>query len=107
MTDKALTYDDGKPALAMIPPALLIQVAKVQAYGHRKYGDYTNYRKGMEATRQLSCVLRHIYKHLDGEDIDPESGELHLAHAATRLGFFLQNMADGTLIDDRYKRDRP
>jgi hypothetical protein len=41
---------------------------------------------------------------MDGESKDPESGESHLAHAATRLMFVLQNEHDGTVIDDRYKK---
>jgi hypothetical protein len=38
---------------------------------------------------------------MEGEDNDPESGRNHLAHAATRLLFTLQNIADNTQIDDR------
>lgn len=104
---KALTFDDGKAPLASLPPAGLTAVARVQAHGKRKYGDDQNYRKGMEATRQMSCALRHIYAWLDGETLDKESGESHLAHATARLLFCLQNQADGTLIDDRHKRANP
>lgn len=104
MSNIALTYDDGKPPLANVPVAGIRAVARVQAYGHRKYGDFNNFRKGMEVSRNLSCAIRHIYAYMDGEDLDPESNESHLAHAATRLMFVLQNQADGTAIDDRYKR---
>lgn len=100
---KAATYDDGKPPLASLPPEGLLAVARVQAYGKRKYGDDENYRKGMEAKRQMSCVLRHVFKYLAGEDNDNESGEPHLAHAAARLLFAIQNIAEGVMIDDRYK----
>lgn len=77
----------------------------VQAYGAAKYGTTHNYRKGMEISRNLSCSLRHIYDYLDGVDFDRESGRNHLAHAACRLMFVLQNIHDGTAIDDRYKKD--
>ena len=106
MTDKALTYDDNKPPLANLPPEGLRSVARVQAYGHRKYKDFNNYRKGMEISRNLSCAMRHIMAYMDGEDLDPESGETHLAHAATRLMFTIQNIKDGTAIDDRYKSEK-
>lgn len=99
---KAKTYDEGKAALANIPTAGLKAVAAVQSYGHRKYGDFYNYRKGMEVSRNLSCALRHIYAYLDREDLDPESGCNHLGHAACRLFFVLQNLKDGTAIDDRF-----
>ena len=100
---KALTYDDGKPALAVLPTAALREMSKVQAYGKRKYNDFYNYKKGMELSRNLSCALRHIYEVMDGNDTDPESGCHHLGHAMTRLAFVMQNIADGTLIDDRFK----
>lgn len=99
---KAATYDDGKAPLANLPTAGLRAIAAVQAYGHRKYGDFWNYRRGMEISRNLSCALRHIYAYLDGEDLDPESRENHLGHAACRIFFVLQNLKDGTAIDDRF-----
>lgn len=102
--DKAKTYDDNKPPLAMLPPAGIRAVAKVQAYGHRKYKDFHNYRKGMEISRNLSCAMRHIMAYMDGEDLDPESKESHLGHAACRIMFALQNLEDGVAIDDRYKK---
>ncbi len=101
---KALTFDDGKPPLANLPPAGIAAVARVQAYGHAKYKDFNNYRKGMEVSRQLSCAMRHIMAYMDGETLDPESGQNHMAHAACRLLFALQNQHDGVLIDDRYKK---
>jgi len=101
---KAATYDDGKPPLANLPPAALREISMVQAYGHHKYRDFNNYRKGMEVSRNLSCALRHIYEFMDGNTFDGESGRSHLAHAACRLMFVLQNQADGTAIDDRYQK---
>lgn len=102
--NKAETFDDGKPPLANLPPEGLRAVARVQAYGHRKYKDFNNYRKGMEASRQVSCIIRHLMAYMDGEDLDPESKEHHVAHAACRCMFLLQNLKDEVLIDDRYKR---
>ncbi len=101
--DKAKTFDDGKAPLACLPPEGMRAVARVQAYGHKKYGDFNNYRKGMEASRQASCIIRHVMAFMDGEDLDPESGESHIAHAACRAMFLLQNLKDGVMIDDRFK----
>ena len=98
---KAKTDDGGKPPLAKTPLALIEGVAQVMEYGHKKYGDYNNYKKGMEVSRNLSCALRHIYAYQNGQDTDKESGRNHLEHAAARLGFVLQNLKDGTAIDDR------
>lgn len=104
-TDKAKTYDDGKPPLANLPWAAIRELSMVQLYGAQKYNDYNNYRKGMEITRNLSCALRHISEYVDGRDNDPESGRSHLGHALCRISFVLQNLADGTAIDDRYKKE--
>lgn len=103
---KALTYDEGKAPLANIPWAAVDEMAMVQAYGHSKYGDFNNYRKGMEVTRNLSCAIRHIRDYLNGHDLDTESGRHALGHAMCRIAFVLQNIADGTAIDDRYVVDK-
>lgn len=102
---KAETYDDGKPPLAWLPWDGIKAVSRVQAYGHAKYKDFNNFRKGMEVSRNLSCAVRHIAAFMEGETNDPESKQSHLAHAACRLLFVLQNQHDGVAIDDRYKRE--
>jgi dATP/dGTP diphosphohydrolase len=101
---KAKTYDEGKAPLAYLPWEGVKEVALVQAYGHAKYKDFNNFRKGMEIGRNLSCAIRHIAAYQEGQDLDLESGRNHLAHAACRLLFVLQNLHDGVAIDDRYKK---
>ena len=101
-TTKAATYDEGKEPLAHLPWGGLDEVSRVQAYGHKKYKDFNNYRKGMEVSRNLSCAIRHIRDYMDGQNTDHESGLNPLAHAACRLLFVLQNLKDGVAIDDRY-----
>ena len=103
ISGKALTYDEGKAPLAYVPWAAIDEMAMVQAYGHKKYKDYNNFRKGMEVGRNLSCAIRHIRDFMDGNDLDSESGRSHLGHAMCRLAFVIQNIKDGTAIDDRYK----
>lgn len=103
---KAQTYDDGKEPLAHLPWAALNELSRVQAYGQKKYGDFYNYRKGMEVSRNLSCALRHIRDYMGGGDKDHESGLHPLAHALCRLSFILQNIHDKVAIDDRYKGEK-
>ena len=102
-TKSALTYDDGKAPLAYLPWAAIDEMAFVQAYGHKKYKDWNNYRKGMEVGRNLSCAIRHIRDYMNGSDQDHESGLNPLAHAMCRIAFVLQNIKDGKAIDDRFK----
>ena len=99
---KAKTYDNGKLPLAQIPWAAIDELSRVQLYGHSKYKDFNNYRKGMEVTRNLSCALRHIRDYLTGHNTDAESGCHPLAHALCRIAFVLQNIHDKSAIDDRY-----
>lgn len=106
-TAKAKTYDEGKLPLAWLPWAAIDELSKVQQYGHGKYKDYNNYRRGMEVTRNVSCALRHIRDYLAGCDTDHESGCHPLSHAMCRLAFVLQNIHDGTHIDDRYLSNKP
>lgn len=104
-TDKALNYDEGKDPLAHLPWNAISQMSRVQMYGHEKYKDFNNYRKGMEVTRNLSCAIRHIRDYLLGKDKDEESGLHPLAHALCRIAFVLENIAEGKAIDDRYKTE--
>lgn len=100
---KAKTYDEGKAPLAVLPWAAMDALAMVQAYGHKKYNNFYNYRKGMEVSRNLSCAIRHIRDYMNGHEVDHESGINPLAHALCRISFVLQNLEDGVAIDDRYK----
>jgi hypothetical protein len=101
--EEAKTDDGNKPPLSMLPWEALNEVAMVQKYGADKYQDFHNYRKGMKVSRHISCAIRHLAKYMLGEDKDQESGCSHLAHAACRILFVLQNLAEKTAIDDRYK----
>jgi hypothetical protein len=101
---KAKTYDEGKAPLAWLPWGALKEVALVQKYGHDKYGEFSNYKKGMEESRNISCAIRHLAAYMSGETYDSESLRTHLAHAACRILFVLENQADGVAIDDRYQK---
>ena len=76
--------DDGKSPLALIPLHPLLEIGQVMRHGGRKYGA-NNWRKGIAYTRLLSAALRHIVAFADSEDIDPDTGYSHLAHATSNL----------------------
>jgi hypothetical protein len=103
---RAKTYDDGKPPMAHLPWKALREVSLVQIAGKDKYGDFHNYRKGMEVGRNLSCAVRHIADFMDGDDLDSETKRSHLASAALRCLFALQNILEKTAIDDRYNKNK-
>lgn len=90
-----------KPSMHLIPGTALMMLAKVMALGAKKYGAYNWRRAPVPASVYVSAFFRHGYQWFDGEDIDPESGAPHLAHAMACLAILLDAIAQGTLIDDR------
>lgn len=105
-----MKYDSDKAPLALIPPQVLNQIAEVLGFGADKYG-MNNWRDdghNTEWSRTYSSIQRHLNSFWDGEDLDPESGKTHLAHAATQLVILMQHINDGhTKMDDRYVSDKP
>lgn len=95
-----------KPSLHLVPGTALMMLAKVMALGAAKYGAHNWRDQPVAATVYVSAALRHIFQWLDGEDIDPESGAPHLAHAMACAAIVLDAMAHGTLIDDRPVKGR-
>lgn len=100
----ALHLDTGKLPLADVPRSTVEAVASVLAYGAKKY-DRRNWRKGAEWTRFAASALRHLFKWLDCEDLDDESGLPHLAHAMCNLAFLVEWAKTHPELDDRYRAD--
>jgi len=102
-SEGGLKYDDGKPPLALLDRYALEQTALVLAFGARKYGTH-NWVKGIHYLRLISAALRHIFAFLWGEDLDPETGLPHPAHAMCCLMFLLGTMKRHPELDDRCKQ---
>lgn len=77
-------YNGGKPDLSLIPLVTLEDEARVWMYGKEKYAAW-NWAKGMDWDIPLACALRHLAAFQAGEDVDPESGLPHIAHAMCNL----------------------
>jgi hypothetical protein len=95
-------FDSGKPELALLSPIFLEEVSRVLTYGKHKYAEH-NWRKGLIWSRPLGAALRHIFSWMGGEDLDPETGISHLAHAACNLMFLIEFQKTNNGADDRYK----
>ena len=91
----------AKPSVHFIPPAAILEEAVVMALGGTKYGPYNWQDKPVDASTYYDAAFRHIMSWYTGEDRDPESGALHLAHARACLGILIDAQLAGTLIDDR------
>jgi len=95
--------DSGKPPMALIPPIALEAMARAFQNG-LKYGQY-NYMRGLEATRIVSALMRHVSKWNGGEELDKESGVHHLGHAGACICMLLHLQSEGKLVDDRWRHD--
>lgn len=93
-------HDSGKPDLSLISGMLLEQVALVRMFGSKKYSR-DNWRKGFKYTRSIAAAMRHIMAFKEGEDLDPESGLPHIAHAVCCLEHLLNDYLNHPENDDR------
>lgn len=94
-------YDVGKPRMDLIPPRTLEVIAAVFAFGAEKYGDY-NWYKGIKYSRIFAAIMRHLWAYWRGEDLDPESGLSHLAHAGCGIFMLTEFIILGRVdLDDR------
>lgn len=91
-------YDSGKNMLQLVPPELIYAVGEILTYGATKYSAQ-NWRGGINYSRVVGSLLRHLMAYLSGQKIDPESGKPHLYHAATNLAFLITFEAH----PDKYK----
>ena len=77
--------DEGKPGIQYLEPTFLEAMAKVGDFGATQKYERYNYRRGIKCVKLMGSVLRHCFAYLRGEDMDEESKQSHLAHAAFDL----------------------
>lgn len=93
---------DGKAPLEFLLGDVVDEPeARVLAYGAAKYG-VRNWRiDKITASTYEGAFRRHLNAWLRGEDIDPESGEPHLAHIRANCAVVMDAQKVGTFIDNR------
>ena len=100
---KGLRFNQGKLRYDLVEPRAHRDMVEVLTDGANKYFD-RNWENGLSWTSVLASLKRHIAAIERGEDHDPESGRLHIAHAACNVHFlntFYYTFPQG---DDRPKR---
>jgi hypothetical protein len=98
-------FDVGKARHDLIPPCVPRLLAEVLEFGSRKYGA-NNWAKGegLAWTRLYAALQRHLTAWWEGrEQVDPETGKSHLAHALCQLAFLVASEEYGIGTDDRFK----
>lgn len=94
--------------LGAIDPTSILVLAEVAGYGAQKYEQDDsskatyNYLKGYPWSLNFNSAQRHLLAFWSGENLDPESGLPHLAHAAWQCLALLSFMNHELGTDDRW-----
>ena len=90
LKETAVKFDQDKIDWMILPYDALEEIVKVMEFGARKYarGNFAS-GEGLEYTRVLNSLMRHILAFSRGEDLDPETGISHMAHAGCNILFLL------------------
>lgn len=81
--------DQGKLGFHLVPWDAMVEVVKVLDKGAEKYGPGNWAHVEGTRYRYFAACMRHIIAWWGGEDIDPQWGLSHLAHAICSLLFLL------------------
>ena len=84
------------------PPLALREYGKVCSYGSNGKYAPNNWRLGFQWSLSANALLRHYLAWVGGEDLDPESGLHHMAHAMWHCAVLVQYATDHPELDDRF-----
>ncbi len=92
-----------KAPLHLIPFPVESEVSLALLNGALKYGPFNWRDSGITYTEYVAAAKRHLGYFMEGEDVDPESGAHHIAHAIAGLVILLDNILteNGPGNDDR------
>lgn len=86
-----------------MPVPVLLEAGLVKLHGDLKYGRYNWREAGVRGSVYYDAAFRHLAAWWEGEDLDPDSGISHLAHAITGLAVLRDSMIQENWVDDRPK----
>jgi hypothetical protein len=92
-----------KPPIELVPPIQEILTSLAFKDGAEKYGPFNWRDKKVKYSIYYAAAKRHLNSAYDGEDVDPISKVMHLAHASACIAILMDAWATGNLIDDRPK----
>ena len=90
-----------KPRFDLVPWTAIEEIAQVLTFGAKKYDD-NNWRRGARWGRYFRALCSHVFAWWRGENLDPETGYSHLAHAGCCLIFPMEYQRNGWGRDDRF-----
>lgn len=80
----------GKLKLNLVPPRAIRSMALVREFGVNKYKDPWGWKSKVTVDEFVEAAKRHILAVELGDELDPESGLLHLEHALTSLAMAIE-----------------
>lgn len=101
---------DSKITRRYIHPRLKEECSLAMEAGAAKYSAF-NFMKGHTVLQLLDALERHLDLYRWGEDLDKDCTErlgrpvTHLGNIAACVNMLLAQQAEGTLKDDRYKKE--
>lgn len=104
--DKFTKHDGGKPKFSLLPKVALQQAIDAMMVGLEKNGyARDNWKKCDDPLQYFDAMMRHWFKHMSGEIIDPDSGKPHMgAFVADAMIYAeLEHMRQGGVEEDEKK----
>jgi len=88
----AMRFNEGKPQWGLVHYGSLVPMIRVLEYGAKKY-EPNNWMKKMDRKKILESAQRHLAALMDGEEIDPETGESHIGNLMCNGMFYSYHFA--------------
>jgi len=98
---KSLRFNEGKVQTKEIDPDFILGIGKVLTKSREKYPAF-NWTKDTPWSVPYESMMRHLLMFQQGENLDNESKESHLLHAATNLMFLYYYTKNNQEMDDRF-----
>ena len=86
-----MKVSEGKYEPTLVYVSFIEEIARVRRYGIEKHDNSEDWRT-TPIVDHFDAMLRHINAHIDGEILDPESGLMHLSHAAANIMFEIERV---------------
>jgi hypothetical protein len=103
-----IKHDSGKPQLDLVPASLEESVGQILTMGAKKYAAH-NWRNGINYSRIVASLKRHLNEFYKGNLIDEESGKPHLWHVGCNVAFLIEFESKPTKyakFNDLYREDK-
>lgn len=101
--ETGIKFDKEKPQMNLLDFSALEGLSQVLTMGAKKYGA-GNWELGIDNSRLVASLLRHLSAHQRGEDIDDESGLPHIDHVGANWMFLSANLKLRPHLDTRTSR---